>query len=95
MKGILRLLHFDYKADMGCYYRLKSKRKSFQEECWYVPMSLGIIKIYPHKHITIFFLQNYGIFINPQLSVKVIHSLIQMYLLNAYCVSGRQIAKRS
>lgn len=30
MIGILRLLHFDYKADMGCYYRLKSKKKVFK-----------------------------------------------------------------
>ena len=46
-------------------------------------MSLGIIKNTSHKkHITIFFLQNYGIFINPQLSVKVIiHWFKYIYLM--------------
>ena len=74
MTRLLRLLYSDYKSDLGCYYRLKSKRKVFKRDFNVFQYVLRNHKNISHeKYITVFFLWNYGILINPQLSVKVIH----------------------
>lgn len=54
MTRLLRLLYFDYKSDLGCYYRLTSKRKVFKRDFNVFQYVLRNHKIYHMKSISRF-----------------------------------------
>lgn len=52
MTRLLRLLYFDYKSDLGCYYRLTSKRKVFKRDFNVFQYVLRNHKIYHMESIS-------------------------------------------